>query len=144
MTPSTALRPREDSASRWPSFVGHDLFVIVVVAIAAVVLTVLITQPPDRVSLTIVNDTNYELTIWAKAPGDSSRTPVGIVGARSTRDAQRTIDQGSTWVFSFVGQGADAGEYQITREQLANDDWHLRVPREISEHLEQSGLDPPP
>jgi hypothetical protein len=144
MTPSTALRPREDSAARWPSFVGHDLFVIIVIAIIAVVVTVLITRPPDRVSITIVNDSDYELTIWAAAPDDRSRTPVGIVGPRSTRDATRTIDQGSTWVFSFAGQGTDAGDHQVTREQLADDGWHLRVPSSISERLERTGVDPPP
>lgn len=144
MAPSTALRPREGSAARWPSFVGHDLFVIIVIAIVAVVVTVVITQPPDRVSLTIVNDTDYEFTVWAAAPGDSSRTPVGIVGARSTRDAQRTIDQGSTWIFTFAGQGADAGAYELTREQLADDEWHLRIPEEVADRLERTGVDPPP
>jgi hypothetical protein len=144
MSPSTALRPLEDSPVRWRAVIGHDLVIILLAgAIAVALAQLLVTTPPKR-TLTIVNGSDYELTVEAARPGDSSWTPVTIVDPRQSGRQARTIDQGDQWVFRFSGQGRSSGEVAISAEQLETDSWQFVVPPEVIAELENAGATPPP
>jgi hypothetical protein len=144
MSPSTALRPRSDEAASWRGIVTSDLVAIVIASIAALVLTSWLVAMPDRVSLTVDNGTDYELTIEATSTDHDGWLPVMVIepGREQTKDG--VIDQGSDWVLRFTGQGHDGGEITVTREQLQTDGWHFTVPSDVADRLEADGATPPP
>ena len=128
----------------WRAFFDHDAIVIFVAAIAAILLTQWLVETPDRVPLTVVNDTDYELTIAATHAGDASWAPVAVIDPHQEQNRFETIDQGDEWVFRFRGQGYSGGELAITREALESSDWRLVVPPEVVTTLEAAGATPPP
>jgi hypothetical protein len=144
MSPSTALRPLEDSPVRWRAIIGHDLVIILLASAVAVALAQLVVPTPPKRTLTIVNGSDYELTVEATRPGDSSWTPVAIVDPRHPGRPARTIDQGDQWVFRFSGQGRSGGEVAISAEQLETDGWQFVVPPDVVSELESAGATPPP
>ena len=144
MSPSTVLRPRADETARWRAFLDHDAIVIVAAAIAAILLTQWLVEAPDRVPLSVVNDTDYELTIHATNAGDASWAPVVVIEPHQERNRFETIDQGDEWVFRFRGQGYSGGELAVSREALESSEWRLEVPPEVVATLEAAGATPPP
>jgi len=143
MSPSTALRPREDSPARFPSFVSHELVAIVVAAVLVLAITQWSVAGPSRVQMTIVNETDYALTVAARGRDGGGWTSVLVVEPGQTRPDRVTIDHGDEWVFQFSGQGRSGVELRLTREQLADNDWNLVVPRSVAEQLERQGATPP-
>lgn len=144
MSPSTVLRPRADETARWRVFLDHDAIVILAAAIAAILLTQWLVETPDRVPLTVVNDTDYEVTIEATHTGDESWAPVAVIDPHQERNRFETIDQGDQWSFRFRAQGYSGGELAIAREALESSEWRLEVPPEVVAALEAAGATPPP
>lgn len=144
MSPSTVLRPRNDETASWHGVFTSDLVAIVVASIAAVVFTSWLVASPDRVSLTVDNQTAYQLTIMATSADHDGWLPVMVVGPGREQTKGGVIDQGATWILRFSGQGHDGGEITVTREQLRADDWHFTVPNDVADRLEADGATPPP
>jgi hypothetical protein len=144
MSPSTALRPRAGDTDRWRLFLNHDLLAIVVAAIVAVLLTQWLVDAPERVPLTVVNGTDYELTIDVGEPGETGWLPVVAIDPHQEQNRAGTIDQGDEWVFRFLGQGRSGGEVAITRDALEASGWRFEVPSEVVATLEANGATPPP
>jgi len=144
MSPSTAVRPHADAAAPWGSSVRRDLLAIVVAAALAAAITVWLVDAPARVPLTVVNDTDYELTVAVSSPGRDSWLPIVVIDPHQERVRSGTIDQGDEWVFRFAGQGRDGGEITTSRAQLADDGWRFEVPAEVAERLDAQGATPPP
>jgi hypothetical protein len=142
MSPSTALRPRIDEASS--GFLSADLIAIVLASLAALVITIWLVDAPDRVALTIVNDTDYELTISTTDAGDDSWLPVMVIDPRQEQAKDGVIDPGAEWLFRFAGQGQDGGEIAVSRDELEASGWRFVVPNDVIDRLEQAGATPPP
>lgn len=144
MSPSTVLRPRAGETAPWRSFVNHDVLAIVVSGLVALIITVLLVDNPSRVSITVVNPTQYELTIAVAKPGHPGWLPLVVIEPGQERLLDGTIDQGREWLFRFSGQGRDGGEIAMTRDELRNDDWRFVVPQEVVDQLQKAGATPPP
>lgn len=144
MSPSTALRPRAGEAARWRVLLNHDLLAIVAAAVMAILATQWLIETPDRVPLIVVNDTDYELTIDAARPGESSWAPVVVIDPHQEQARFGTIDQGERWLFRFAGQGHSGGELAISRDALESSGWRLEVPAEVVATLVAAGAKPPP
>ena len=144
MSPSTALRPRAGEAAPWLSFLRHDLVAVVLAGLAAVLVTAWLVDSPARVPLTVVNNTNYELTIATSKPGTNSWLPLLVINPGEERTVQGTIDPGPEWLFRFAGQGQDGGESAVTRDELRDAGWRFEVPAQVAAQLEDAGATPPP
>jgi hypothetical protein len=143
MSPSTATRPRAESDARW-RWLHHDTVAIVVAAALAFTITQLLVHQPAQVTVTVVNETPYELRIEAAGAGADSWAPVMVIDPRRTRQRTGLIDQGEQWRVQFAGQGRSGGEITVTRDELEADGWRLVVPASVVEELELRGATPPP
>lgn len=144
MSPSTALRPRAGETAPWRSFLRNDLVAILLAGLAAVLVTTWLVDSPARVPLTVVNNTNYELTIASSKPGTNSWLPLLVINPGEERTVQGTIDPGPEWLFRFAGQGQDGGEIAVTRDELRDAGWRFEVPAQVVAQLEEAGATPPP
>jgi hypothetical protein len=95
----------------------------------------------DRV--TIVNHGDYGLDVELRAH-DAGRILFGR--ALPDRDTSRhdVLDLGDDWTFVFSRQGLTAAAIDVSRDQLARDDWHLTVPDEVAAKLRDVGQTPYP
>jgi hypothetical protein len=89
--------------------------------------------------ITIANPTAYDLDVDVTGPGQEGRLPIAIVEARSEDIAQDVIDQGDVWIFRFLHWGDSVGHLSLTRAELERNGWHVEVPEEVEERLEQMG-----
>jgi len=141
MSPSTTTRtwgrvvPVRSSSKR--VLVG---LVLAVIAIAAVGLAQTMPPPAKAPAITIDNPTDYTAMIEASGPGPDGWVGIGIVEPHSTVVATEVVDQGSTWSLRFTSQGERFGDFEISRDQLAADDWHYSVPTEIGGQLAEAGV----
>ena len=145
MSPSTALRPRAGQAAPWRSFFRHDLVAIVLAALAALLITTWLVDSPARVSLTVVDKHDYELTI-ATSEARHEQLAIGA-GDQPRRGAHRRRARsipGPEWLFRFAGQGRDGGEIAVTRDELRTLGWRFEVPPGVVTQLEEAGATPPP
>ena len=81
-------------------------------------VTLFLVDTPRRVDLTIVNDTDYELTIAATKPGSDSWLPVMVIEPGREQSKAGVIDPGPEWVLRFAGQGEDGGQVAVTHDEL--------------------------
>ncbi len=116
------------------------LLVVVTVALAAV--TTACGGGRTR-TLTVVNDTDYEITVEVSA-GSGDRTPLDTLGPHSRDVSDEVADQGTTWVFHFSSAGVDAGSLRLTRPTLSNQDWTVRVPPTAAARLQAARVAPAP
>jgi len=129
-----------------PARVGHVLLIGVGVLALVVLFKFLVPlfEGPGHVDdVTVVNPTDYDISISLSGPGDDSRTLLGSVDAGDEATFERVVDQGDEWVFHFRTQGRDAGEVDRTAAQLEADDWQLRIPASIGEQLAADGVPTP-
>jgi hypothetical protein len=120
------------------------MVVIVLVGVIAVVLAQLFVTTPARRTLTLVNTTDYELTVEAARPGDTSWAPIAILDPGQPERVVRPIDQGDEWVLRFQAQGRSGGEVAVSRQQLDEDGGRFVVPATVAEELDAAGATPPP
>jgi hypothetical protein len=55
--------------------------------------------------------------------------------ARTTDVTRDVIDMHDTWVFRFTHEGVDAGEVEVSRDQLAHNGWKVEVPARVAQQL---------
>ena len=102
-------------------------------------------ETPDSVDrITIVNETDYGVDVDLRSAPDDSRLLLGraLPGADAARN--QVLDAGDVWIFSFLRAGVDAGEVQLTRDQLEAADWRVSVPDEVVAAIEEAGQNPYP
>jgi hypothetical protein len=118
---------------------------VAVTTIAAfIVLSELMTSPPTIHRLTLANETPYDFDINATDKTRDGWTGIGIANAHSTKEFNDVIDQGHTWIFHFAAQGQDGGEVQISRGELARNDWHIDIPAIVAQRIRATGASPSP
>ncbi len=144
MSPSVATRtwgrpPPVDLARR------RSLLIFLVVA-ALVALAVLprLALPAKTPALTITNGTEYTVMIEAARPDGGGWTPVALVDANRTVQAQELVDRGSTWNLRFTSQGREVSGYQVERAELAANGWQYAVPADVALQLRTQGAPPTP
>ncbi|MGZ4695737.1 MAG: hypothetical protein ACXWA3_19095 [Acidimicrobiales bacterium] len=141
MSPSTATRtwgravPVRSSSRR--VLVG---IAIAVVAVAVIALAQRMPAPGKAPPISLVNPSDYAVTIEASGPGTNGWVTIGIISPRTTTVSREVVDQGPDWSLRFTSQGQDFDGYEVSRDQLASDGWHYTVPSEISGQLADAGV----
>lgn len=114
-------------------------------ALVAVLLAVLFglalftLRTPDTVSLTVDNPLAWRAEVSVRAAGSSAWTGAGAVSREGQLDFLQLPDQGADWVlrFSYAGQSQ---EIEITRDQLAAQNWTVEVPESLAGELKAAGI----
>ena len=121
---------------------------LVVAAIAGLALLRVVSvamAPPDYVDdVTIVNKTQYGVDVDVRSSDTAGRLLLGRALPGTNTARSQVLDAGDVWIFSFLRAGVEAGEVQLTREQLDAADWHVTVPDAVIATIEQSGQLPYP
>ena len=100
---------------------------------------------PDTVDhVTIVNETQYGVDVDLRSSEASSRLLLGRALPGTSTGRNQVLDAGDVWIFSFLRAGVDAGEVELTRDQLESADWRVTVPDSVVAAIEQSGQVPYP
>lgn len=116
------------------------------VALGAIALFVLVTRllagPNfiDRISFE--NPTIYDISIEASGPDRDGWVAIATARPEATTAAEEVLDIGDEWVFRFSAQGVSGGELRLTRAQLADDAWRVRLPESVGEQLRAAGALP--
>jgi hypothetical protein len=99
--------------------------------------------PPSTVKeITIVNPTSYDLAVEVTGRARDSWLPLAVVEAGSEDAAQEVLDQGDVWVFRFLHWGQTITELSVTRAELQRSGWHLDIPAEVEQELQEMGRPP--
>jgi hypothetical protein len=130
--------------------IGHrrrrDAPVVVVAAVFAVALFALVfaqlREPPRVARLTLVNPTDYGVRVMAHTDDDPGSFALGWVWDHSETVVRDGPDLGDTWVFRLSYDGVVAGEWSVTRAQLAADGWRFTIPSAVAERLAAEGRTP--
>src|SRR4051794_32420521 len=130
MSPLVDLRPTVQQRSSRVS----GLLAAVVLGVAAIVAVnfTLFKDPTFVETIRVDNPTDYVIHIEVGTPESGSRLPLGAAVQNCVSDFHTVIDQGSTWVVSLRTQGRAAGDLTVTRDQLAHDNWTIRLPASLT------------
>jgi hypothetical protein len=114
---------------------------VVIAAVFAVVVTAFAIDSPSRTpDITIENGTPYDVTIKVSDGDGDEWMGFALVDAQSEVIVRSPVDHGSEWTLSF-GRG---GEYPVTRSELEQAGWRMRVPDAVAERLAAAGVAPSP
>lgn len=138
----TATRPRRAPASRPDLTEALSVLVVAATAAVAVWLVVGPLQLPERVDVTVDNDTPFDLVVEAGTPDGAGSVVLGTAGRGREIAFRDKVDQGDEWVFSFSYGGVDAGAVQLGRAELESSGWRVTVPRRVADVLVDAGLGP--
>lgn len=107
-------------------------------------LSTLFERPSIVPRITFINPSEYDLAIEATDDGRDGWVSVGTARRKSTTIQEEIIDQGDVWIFRFAAQGQDAGDFEISRDDLERSNWTVRIPDTIAEELRAQGAPPSP
>lgn len=142
MTSRTETRPPK--AQRLRGVAHSDAFAVAAAALVAWGFGLLVLNPPDVVpTVTVENTSNYNIGVKVSGP-DGAWMGLGTAAKQSTAVIHEVIDQGDEWVFHFSSQGRQAGEFRIDRADLAQAQWRIQIPADVSQTLRDSGAQLPP
>lgn len=133
---------KPETTPRRTSSLLHTDFVAVLTAgvIGALLCAVLIREPMRIDQVTVTNPTDYELIVQARGAPDQAWMPVVVLGPGASVPVAEVIDQGGTWTFRLAGQGADAGTFDVSRDQLRDAGWRFDIPASVGEQLRERGI----
>lgn len=77
-------------------------------------------------SLTFVNETTLRLSVDV-SDGDGSRLPLLTLDGGTRDSVDEVADQGGTWVFRFESVNGRVGSVTLTRDQLEQRQWTVRI-----------------
>src|SRR5262245_9692241 len=137
-------RPHPPRPAHMPAHVWRWILLVLGVAILAVAVPRLVSNPVHRDRVTIVNDSDYALNVEVAGADRSQWLGLGTVAKRSSAAFTEVTDPGRTWVFHFGAQGQDAGEAEIARQDLVAAGWTFRVPPDVAARLQAAGAPPTP
>jgi len=114
-------------------------------AIAVVIVTLRTPGSPPAVShLDVVNRSEYTVTVRVRGADGDGAVYLGSAQKQATTRFDAIADQGARWRFSAAAQGAEAGEWAVSRLQLERAGWRVVIPPQIAEYLRRLGLPPTP
>ena len=125
------IEPSPPRARRVGDAARVVLVAILVVALLAIAIR--ITEGPDFVDrVSVGNHTGYDLDVDLSNASRDGWLPLSVSTAGTTDVTRDVIDMHDTWVFRFTHEGVDAGEVEISRDQLAHNGWKVEVPPRAS------------
>ena len=93
--------------------------------------------------LKVVNDTTYDLEVRVTDADRDGWVPLGRTRSGETSTHYRVSDVGPVWIFRFEYPGRNDGpEVRMSRDDLAADDWTVRVPETVERALRSDGVEP--
>jgi len=128
------IEPSPPRARRVGDAARVALVAILVVALLAIAIR--ITEGPDFVDrVSVVNHTGYDLDVDVSNASRDGWLPLSVSTAGTTDVTRDVIDMHDTWVFRFSHEGVDAGEVEVSRDQLARTGWTVEVPARVAQQL---------
>lgn len=114
------------------------ILVAVVLAVALVVMSFAL-RTPDMVDLTVDNPLEWRAEVSVRSADSTAWTGAGGVARESSLEFLEFPDQGSDWVVRF-SYGGVSEEVEVTREDIAAQDWTIEVPASFGTLLEEAGI----
>jgi hypothetical protein len=117
---------------------------LVVVIVTVAVIPRVLANPATVSRVTVANPTPYPMEIDVTGAHRDGWMGLGTAERESTTVMQSVVDQGDTWTFHFRSQGLDAGELQLSKNELQRSGWRVAIPAAVGERLARQGVPPPP
>jgi hypothetical protein len=116
-------------------------FAVVLAAMFALVVGMLVIHDPRRVSeLTLVNESEYDIKVYAADGDHDGWSGLPTVERESSRTIPHVIDHGDEWVFAVNAQGRHLGELTLTRDELEQDGWQVEIPPGLAADIRDEGV----
>ncbi len=113
--------------------------------LAAVAISHVVFDHPAFVDhLTVVNETPYDFGVSASGRNGDGMVGLGAVRQHCDTRFSEVVDHGATWEFHLVTQSVDAGAVVVTRADLRDGGWTVRIAAPIGAQLQAAGVDLPP
>lgn len=137
MSPPTAVRASKQQQGGSSSSLLRPANLIVALAVLASfwLLPRLFAETKYIELISFENPTVYDLSIEVGGPDRDRWLAITTARREATSVVKEVLDIGDVWVFRFSTQGESGGEVRLTRAQLANDRWRLRIPESVGEQL---------
>ena len=146
MSPPVEVRPPASRPTRRSERAARVGLVVAIAAAAMlglwIMVAVVFRDPAFVERVRVDNPTGYDINVVVTDA--RSTLPLGVAGQRCTTQFQDVLDPGATWIIRFSTQGRDGGEVSVSRAELEQHGWTLRVPDEVIERLTASGAPPAP
>lgn len=139
-TATTIARPPARASDRGGDIIS--LFVATSMAAALLIAVSSLLVDHDRVTMTLDNPSEYEISVAVRTPHEGTLTRLGTLGPGSTRTVTGVIDPGDEWHFEFSYAGVDGGMLTVPAEIGAAGP--IVVPEHVSERLAEAGLERSP
>lgn len=125
------------------------LLAIVIVLLPITVAGAVIPTPRHVREITLVNESEYSMTVQVGGEGGEGGegdgwSGLGLVRREDERSVRDVLDQGGQWTFSLDAQGHHVGELRIERSDLEARDWTVTIPTQIADRLREEGVPPSP
>lgn len=135
MTHVTMARPRVPRRTVPPL----PLIALVVAgALLCVVMTFALHDVDVVPRVTVENPSSFAVNVNVRPAGDGSRLILATVPPSTSVTNLDVLDQGDEWDFGFSAGGIDGGTLRVSRAQLVDDGWRVRIPESVVQRL-QSG-----
>ncbi|MBW3643302.1 MAG: hypothetical protein KY447_10350 [Actinobacteria bacterium] len=143
--PTTTNRPPGGAPVSIYRRVGVWPLVGAVALVAAMVpIGRLLERPPVVDQVAFENPTRYDITIEVTDGQRHGWMSVGMARRQTTTTFEQVLDQGEVWIFRFSAQGEQGGEQELPRQQLQDEQWHVRIPDRVGQALRAKGASFPP
>lgn len=119
---------------------GMEWVSLAVAATLVLVIGLLVPHEPDRVSVTIDNQTDHRMYISATTPVDPTASKVAIVSPRTLARTDGVLDRGEEWVLELRTLGSPAATMTVTRAELVDETF--TIPPSVGERLAAAGVEP--
>ena len=135
-----AHAPSTGRPLRWWIYAVGALLGVGIVVVAAQ----LAVGPTKGMTITVRNETPFEVTIHTSDGPDRSVTPLGVVPRQVTETFHEVSDEGRTWYFHLDSSGVNGGTIVRTRPDLARSNWTLVIDGDAEARFRAAGLVPVP
>jgi hypothetical protein len=99
-------------------------------------------EPAFVERVVVVNETDYPANVAVRG-GEGGWLGLTTVPPDQDREVGKVIDQGPSWTFRFSYGSRSPVDVTVSKQELVDADWHVRVPVELEDRLESEGVPPP-
>jgi hypothetical protein len=99
-------------------------------------------EPTFVEGVVLVNETDYPANVDVRG-ADDGWLGLATVPAQETLEIGDVIDQGPSWTFRFSYGNREPVDVTMTKQELIDAGWQVRVPVELEELLRSEGVPPP-
>jgi hypothetical protein len=139
MTQATMARPDAPNRTQPPLF----LVVLTIAAgLACLAMTYALREPDVVPRVTVENPGSIDVGVDVRSTPGGARLILSNVAPRARTTNLDVADQGDDWIFSFSSGGVDGGTLEMSRAQLAEDDWRIVIPDDVLTRLQTESFVP--